>query len=616
MRRLAVATLALAAALVVPQGAHAFVPLGDAVRISFMGPDGNGNYRADSPGVAYNPAAGEYLVVWEGNDANEVEIFAQRVSAGGALLGGRIQVSLQGANGDPFSTAHTPSVAYNPTEQEYLVVWRGEVGATEEFEIWGRRLSASGERLGGSDDLRVSDMGPDGDADYDAFRPSVAYNSAAGEYLVVWEGDDNTEYTPGVPLADEEFEIFGQRLSGAGVEEGGDFRVSEQGADGVAATAARDPSVAYSLAANEYLVAWSGEDGFSDEDEIWAQRLSTTGGEVGGSDFRVSDMGPDGNANYNASRPSVAANPATGDYLVVWDGDDDTGTLVDGELEIFSQRLTATGAQTGANDFRVSETGPDGGQNAAIAASVAATANEYVVVWRGDDVLAADDIYGQRLPATGVDSVEDDVRISHGTDRNFFYQARNPSVGANPAANEYLAVWSCTDGTPPLAPGEFEIFGQRLGDPPPAGGGATPGGGGADGGGGASPPAGAGSPAFGAKTLVTLALAARRIPASGPLKIRVTNRNGFAVTGRLSGRTPRPVLVARRRPIALKARSFSVASGAGRIVKLRLPRALRRSLKRSGKLSLRLTATVNDPAGNSRDVTKKVTPRLKPKRRR
>jgi hypothetical protein len=442
MRFGAVASFAVAAALVVPQGAQAFVPLGEDFRISFMGPDGNTSYRAESPGVAYNPSADEYLVVWEGDDSTppvdgEFEIYAQRLSAGGTRLGGRIRVSVQGADGDPGSEAHTPSVVFNPTDEEYLVVWEGEVGATDEFEIWGRRLSAAGERLGGSDDLRISDMGPDGDANYDALDPGVAYNPAANDYLVVWEGDDNT-----APLVGNELEIFGQRLTGAGVEQGGDFRVSEQGADGITATSATDPSVTYSPAANEYLVAWSGEDGVSDEDEIWAQRLSATGGEVGGSDFRVSDMGPDGNANFNAFRPSVAANPATGGYLVVWQGDDDTGTLLNDEYEIFSQRMDATGVQTGANDFRISETGSDGGGNQAGFPSVTSTATEYLVVWRGDDELILNEVYGQRLPATGVDAIEEDVRITHGTDRNTFYEARDPSVAPNPTANEYLAVWS------------------------------------------------------------------------------------------------------------------------------------------------------------------------------
>jgi uncharacterized delta-60 repeat protein len=129
-------------------------------------------------------------------------------------------------------------------------------------------------------------------------------------------------------------------------------------------------------------------------------------------------------------------------------------------------------------------------------------------------------------------------------------------------------------------------------------------------GGGAS--GGAGGPtAFGARTLVTLKLAAKRIPAKGPLKVRVTNQNGFAVTGRLSGQTTERVSVTRKRRIKLKTKSFSVASNASRTVKVILPRPLRRLLQRRGKLALRVTANLKDPAGNSRILSKKLTPKLR-----
>jgi hypothetical protein len=134
---------------------------------------------------------------------------------------------------------------------------------------------------------------------------------------------------------------------------------------------------------------------------------------------------------------------------------------------------------------------------------------------------------------------------------------------------------------------------------------------------GPSPAAGGTTPAaFGARTLVTLRLAAERIPAKGPLKVRVSNANDFLVTGRLSGETVNRVLVTRKRRVKLKARSFRVAAHARKTVRLRLPKVLRRLLKRNGKLKLRLTAKVKDPAGTTRTVKKRVTPKLKKKRRR
>ena len=120
-----------------------------------------------------------------------------------------------------------------------------------------------------------------------------------------------------------------------------------------------------------------------------------------------------------------------------------------------------------------------------------------------------------------------------------------------------------------------------------------------------------GGGAFGAKTLVTLRLAIGKIPARGPIAIRVVNANSFAITGAVSGQTTKPVATARKKRVKLKAKSFKVAANSRKTVKLKLPASLRRVLKRTGKLSLRLTARVKDPAGNARTVKKKVTPRLK-----
>jgi uncharacterized repeat protein (TIGR01451 family) len=53
-------------------------------------------------------------------------------------------------------------------------------------------------------------MGPNGNGDYDAEDPAAAYRSATGEFLAVWEGDDNTS-----PLVVDEKEIFGQRYGPA-----------------------------------------------------------------------------------------------------------------------------------------------------------------------------------------------------------------------------------------------------------------------------------------------------------------------------------------------------------------------------------------------------------------
>jgi hypothetical protein len=458
-------------------------------RISDMGPDGNIYYDAYNPAVAYNSTDNEYLVVWEGDDNTaplvdgESEIFGQRINAAtGAEVGTNdFRISDMGPNGNPNYDAWNPAVAYNSTDNEYLVVWYGYDDTAPlvlwESEIFGQRINAATGAEVGTNDFRISDMGPDGNDIYDAWHPAVAYNSTDNEYLVVWYGYDDT-----APLVFDEFEIFGQRINAAtGAEVGiNDFRISDMGPDGNTDYDARYPAVAYNSTDNEYLVVWYGDDSTASlvlwEDEIFGQRINAaTGAEVGTNDFRISDMGPDGDDSYDAYYPAVAYNSTDNEYLVVWEGDDNTAPLVDDEFEIFGQRINAaTGAEVGINDFRISDMGPDG--NTVYGAHYPAVAykstynDEYLVVWYGYDdtaplVLWEFEIFGQRInAATGAEVGINDFRISDmGPDGNTDYDARYPAVAYKSTYNdEYLVVWEGDDDTAPLVDNEAEIFGQRF----------------------------------------------------------------------------------------------------------------------------------------------------------
>ena len=96
-------------------------------------------------------------------------------------------------------------MAYDLGRNEYLVVWQDDELGAGEFEIWGQQVNAAtGAQIGV--DTRLSDMGPDGNTDYDAQIPAVAYSSARNnQYLIVWSGDNST---------DGEFEIWDQRFTG------------------------------------------------------------------------------------------------------------------------------------------------------------------------------------------------------------------------------------------------------------------------------------------------------------------------------------------------------------------------------------------------------------------
>ncbi|MBN2550023.1 MAG: hypothetical protein JXB15_12745 [Anaerolineales bacterium] len=465
-------------------------------RISAMGPDGNISYDAQDPKVVYNPTNKEYLVVWYGDDntaplvEGEEEIYGQRIDAVGNQVGGDdFRISEMGLVGNSSYDAFSPDVAYNSSDNEYLVVWYSD-GLTcapvdNEYEIFGQRLDAAGLQVGAGD-MRISDMGPDGDVNYNAYFPSVAYNTVEHQYLIVWQGDDNT-----ATLVDEENEIFGQRITATTDTEvaPNDFRISDMGPNGDTNYDAYTPAVAYNGILNQYLVVWSGDDDTAPlvdgEREIFGQRLAgDTVNDVGLNDFRISDVGPQGDTNYDAMEPALVYHPAVEQYLVVWYGDDNTSPLVNSEYEIFCQRLASNGADLPPNDSRISDMGPVG--NSDYEASLPAialntTLDQYLVVWEGDDEGAAveetfsltptpseqqapkeDDeceIYGQLLSAIASEIGTNDYRISTmGLDPMNGY-ARYPATAYNSTDNQYLVVWL---GKYKETPSDKEIYGQRL----------------------------------------------------------------------------------------------------------------------------------------------------------
>jgi Bacterial Ig domain len=362
-------------------------PVGAAFRIS---PTSQDSDEFNPPTVVYNPDLNEFLVVWDQGE----EVFAQRVSAGGAVIGPVApQISQAGVppsedietqdiawshdggrylviwKGNPDSTGHifgqfvnadgTPAgatdfdfvgssdvrvddaigLAYNATDKQFMMVARAK-SAANEYEIYGQRVDLSGAQIG-ADDVRISHMGPDGDASYVVQPPDVVWNSRRDQFLVSWTGADNTP-----PLVKGEVEVFGQLLGADGSFIGSRIRISDMGPDGDTNYAAFRARLIYNPNADQYLATWHGDDNtppqVDNELETWGQVLAADGTQVGTNDFRVSHDGTDGSVDSAANRPSVDYNSATCDYATVWN----TGKIgdfggVSEEREVFGSRISA-----------------------------------------------------------------------------------------------------------------------------------------------------------------------------------------------------------------------------------------------------------------------------------
>lgn len=474
--------LLLAAALVaLPTPASADERGDNDFRISTMGPDGDTDYRASAPAVAYSPPADRYLVVWSGDDdtgllvQGENEIHGQLiVGATGATTGPDDPlISATGGLGDADFAAFTPDVVYNSVDNRFLVVWAADTdeGALVdgEFEIWGRIVDSGLNHVGS--DFRISFMGPDGSPAWEAEHPAAAYNPARNEYVVVWSGD-----TDAGALVDDEYEIWAQRLSASGALLGGNFRISDMGGSGNAAYDALRPDVVFNTRRLEYLIVWYGDDDTAPlvdhEYEVYGQRIDEFGAGLGANDVRLSDAGGSGDPDFGANLPTVAYNPIADQYLVVWQGTDTVDGMALHEIEVFAQRLSATLGGLGANDFRLSDVGGLGNTDCEIWTGPDVAFNpstqRYLVTWTGSDTvdgMATNEIeaFAQLLNWDGQELGPNDERISDaGGLGDARYGVYSPGVAANSRSGEFLVAWEGEDDVPPQVLNEFEILCQRM----------------------------------------------------------------------------------------------------------------------------------------------------------
>jgi hypothetical protein len=384
-------------------------PLGEQFRVSSVGKDGDPQASALEPAVAYDETGHEYLVVWSatgaaGLAAGEKEIFGQRLDAAGTELGGDFRVSEFGPPGDASYAVGDPAVTWNRDQGDYLVAWSGGAEGDEggrqvhvrriwwpvgplgksvpisttgyasnpaiayaegrgrylvtwdvfspgtpiPTEIHGQLLDATAAQIGPPEPAlsAMTALDPGGDAR----SPAVTWNPARAEFLVAWVGDRS---------ADQSRDVFGRRVAVGGSTVGPEIRISEIDGAGVPGRDALPPQLVYGPRRDEYVVAWPADaPPLADEEiEVFAQRLTGAGEDVGPADVRISSVGPEGDDDYRAENVALAASPARGELLVAWSGRGSEAPL---KAEVYATRVAVppTGGGEGAGGGGA---GADGG---------------------------------------------------------------------------------------------------------------------------------------------------------------------------------------------------------------------------------------------------------------
>ncbi|MCA8944872.1 MAG: hypothetical protein KDB29_01465, partial [Planctomycetes bacterium] len=437
-------------------------------RISDMGGNGANNLRASEPEVCYNSTNNEYLVIWHGTDVtiNDEDIYGQRINAAtGAEIGADFQISSVGASMSTTEDGFFADLAWNSVNNEYLVAWEDTRGGDRE--IWGQFISNTGSLIGSDfqiSDMGTSATDP---TLYVAQEPAVAYNPTNNKFLVAWVGDDNVNGLVDGEAEQFGQLIDGATRTATGPDDFQiSFAAGANGASTLL-TAFGDPRIAYSTTQNEFLVVWEGEDtGHTNgETEIYSQRVNANTGALVSTNTRLTLIGGMiGQASLfpRPNNPDVVWNPVSNEYLVVYESD---GANT-GEYAIHGQRVNAaTGATTGTSDFSIINTGPTNDTNYdQLAPKVAynSTTNEYVVVAWGDDTTNNEnEIFLQRVSSTGalVGSTETISDMGPPGDAN--YRAQIPDIAYSSTSQSFLVVWEGDDNVAPLVDDDIEIFGQR-----------------------------------------------------------------------------------------------------------------------------------------------------------
>jgi len=240
-------------------------------------------------------------------------------------------------------------------------------------------------------------------------KPALAYNPDDDEWLAVWQDNRNGG----------DHDIYGQRVRPDGTLGGSNFAIVA--ASGLQHT----PDVAYSAAAGEYLAVW--KDDRNGNWDIYGRRV-TAGGAVTGTEIAV--CATSGDQLY----PAVAYQPATAEWLVVWNG---------GRVQ--GQRVSLTGTLV-MTDFLISQ------NTAQNRPDVAANPEdgEYLVVWHEQSGPTDYRVRARRVGADGA-LLGSELQLSPTGG-----VAGWPRVAYNGNDDEYLVVWQDGRG------GNWDIYGQRV----------------------------------------------------------------------------------------------------------------------------------------------------------
>ena len=271
-----------------------------------------------------------------------------------------------------------PQVTAVGTSGEFVVVWRGHENSVEhDYSIFVQRFDTNKAKIGSAVKLEAISKTDGNDQ-----SPQITAVGTSGEYVVVWSGQDDSS-----PIAD--YSIFVQKFNANGTTSGSSTQLEAIGkTDGKDAA----PQVTAVGTSGEYVVVWAGEDGSGGDTSIFVQKFNASGA-TSGNTIQLEAIGK---TDGDDETPRVTAVGTSGEFVVVWAGEDSLG----GDVSIFVQKFDANGSISGSA-IQLEPNGKTDGKDQTPQVTAVGTSGEFVVVWTGEDVAGSRSVFVQKIASDG-----------------------------------------------------------------------------------------------------------------------------------------------------------------------------------------------------------------------
>lgn len=247
-----------------------------------------------SPNVAYDSTNSRFLVVWTDRRDGESDVYGRLVNADGTLFGTEdILMHLD------ISTQSSPSVAFDSTNNRFLVVW-GDTRDDPVGDVYGRLVNADGTLYGGNGTefkININNVQTQS-------SPAVAFNSNNNRFLVAWN-----DWRWG-----SSWDVYSRMVNA----DGSLYGVSDTMLNSVTSGHQSEPKITFDSVNNRFLTVWM--DYRSGLSKIYGRLVNSDATLYGDSDIEISSSAT------NRQYPNVAFDNINNRFLTVWQQDDGIST--------------------------------------------------------------------------------------------------------------------------------------------------------------------------------------------------------------------------------------------------------------------------------------------------